>query len=91
MPRRVFYEWAVEQVDEHDDIQDVNHYDTLAETGYPALYDGERLVLIRDVMVWNDLYDRQWAYVENHMLPRDFDAGAKVPQTFHRELARRLT
>ena len=28
---KIYYEWVIEEVDEHGDIHDVDHYDTLKE------------------------------------------------------------
>lgn len=91
----VFYEWDFETFDpESGDVLDHHHAEKLADLPWPSAA-GERLVLIRDVGNDDDgLTDRALAYVdESRMLPAMFtDAGgaevAKVPQRFHREIAR---
>ena len=94
---RVFYEWDLESFDpETDDIIDHAHFDKCP--GLPT-EPGVRLVLVRDeadgvVGDWDntaDLVRRCWAYVEDGKLPEVFDDGfTKVPQRFHKELARAL-
>jgi hypothetical protein len=91
----VSYEWDIEHFDEHGDIWDHHHSDTCP--GIPEEND-MRLVLVRDVEeFWDGVsqgtIDRQWAYVKDGRLPEFFEdsgqaRGAKVPQKFHRELAK---
>jgi len=85
------YEWDVETVDEHGDIQDHQHGDLdylLSVFGFEIL-SGEgstRLVLIRNKENDSDgLTNRQWAYVENSQLPETFDGGATIPATIKKQ------
>ena len=86
----VNYEWATEYKLDSGDIEEVVHWDAAAE----AILDHHQnkevtdLVLVRDLWRDEDLDDRQWAYVENGKLPKEFDGGAKVPQRFHKALAK---
>lgn len=92
------YEWDAEPIDEHGDIEDHDWYDTLKDMNriHPADSFNSRkgLVLIRDYGCQADgLEDRQWAYAERGddgklYLPERFDGGNKVPQKFHKEIAR---
>jgi hypothetical protein len=90
------YEWDIETVDEHGDVIDHHHADTILglRIGDLDLLDGEKrlLVLVRDE--WDDregLTSRGWAYVENGELPKRFDDGQietfLVPQRFRDELS----
>ena len=91
---KVNYEWDIEWVDRHGDIQDHNHRDKLEDHKPPRKVPDangytEDLVLVRDE--WNEwewLVDRQWAYVKEGILPEKFDCGAKVPKRFHVEYNR---
>ena len=75
MQMHVNYEWCVEETDEHGDITDHYHGDTLddVENKFP-LNSNENLVL-----VWNEgnnvvgIIDRSWVYVKNGTLPTDFE------------------
>lgn len=92
----VYYEWDVEEVDEHDDIQDHYHSETYAAAKaiheLPNIEDGHisRIVLIRD----DDNTRtgcRAWAYLEDGKLPEYFEDAhgveiAKVPKRFHDEV-----
>lgn len=85
----ISYEWDVETVDEHGDIIDHQHSDTLEDL--LPLEENQELVLVRDRYVGHDLVSRQWAYVSDGELPEYFsysdgNHGTKVPQKFHREL-----
>jgi len=94
----VRYEWDVETMDSHGDIEDHHHDDTVR----PLLqrYRTElktaacELVLVRDVWdmtAYPDLIEREWAYVRGEKLPEFFHGGPgvdhKVPKRFHTELA----
>lgn len=91
--QKTFYEWDIETLDEHGDIEDHNHSDKCP--GFPS-DENKILVLIRDTYEWPvndpkrkcspDLIDRQWAYVENRKLPKQFNGGAKIPIPFREEL-----
>ena len=84
----VTYEWDVETVDEYGGVQEHDH-----SNKYPSrkLNHDELIVLVRDLHSDDEgLQDRQWAYVEDNLLPDEFDGGAKVPKRFHVELAKAL-
>ena len=89
MRNTVTYEWDIETVDEHGDIQDHHHSDVCFDLIKYPLKESERLVLVRDLGNDEDgLQDRQWAYVDHTGLPEFFDGGAKVPQRLHKEIKR---
>lgn len=83
------YEWVIEEVDEHGDIQSVNHADTFhkaiqvaAATQVPEGWHVD-VGLVRDRWTEEDgVEDRQWAYLEDGKLPQEFDGGAMVPVKF---------
>ena len=92
--KNVTYEWDIEELDEHGDIENHIHQDKLS--AYRALPIGnpsECLVLVRDN--W-ETGSRAWAYVgEDGRLPEYLEDAhghrvAKVPQRYHRELAKAL-
>lgn len=95
---KVAYEWDRETVDQYGDIIDHSHSDTLE----PIAEDGGRLVLVRDEYTEADgVQDRLWAYVDDAgKLPEffsragtgedDWVTSVRVPQRFHKELARVL-
>jgi hypothetical protein len=96
---RVGYEWDLETWEgEGEDAECVehNHADKLADVPFPASR-FEKLVLVRST----DGGSRSWAYVDQSMmLPRffsqpgpdgnDYETDVRVPQRFHREIARAL-
>lgn len=85
----VAYEWAVEAVDEFDDVIDVTHADTYAEAlkraaGFPVGEEQDGRVIVRvdialtrlssrDFEVYG-LEEREYAYPEDGRLPANFDA-----------------
>lgn len=84
---KTYYEWTSELVDEHDDITDVEFSDKLSDL-LPIL-SSERVALL--LRVGDDADGekyREYAYIANGELPEEFDNGRKVPQRYHRELAR---
>lgn len=95
---RVTYEWVVEEVDEHGDIQDTDCWDTAADALRAMQHSPEDGLhyewgLVRDT--WDaadpcDLVLRQWAYVTDDSLPHTMDEGATVPKRFHAELSTAL-
>lgn len=103
--RRVVYEWDYETIDEFDDIIDHDFHDECpglpvdpAEQGLTEVARIE-LVLVRNVVIGYadcfddsaDLDERDWAYVKDGKLPETFQDGfTKVPQKFHRELAKTI-
>jgi len=99
---RVAYEWCIEFVDEHGDIQDHHHADKLSElrmnfTDDDHTYD-KQLVLIRDiweVVVFADGHEsyenregRSWAYPVMGIMPVETDDGNCVPKRFIKEFER---
>jgi hypothetical protein len=92
------YEWLVETVDEHEDITDVSHWDTFAQAQRDAARvapDGCKLQvgLVRDFLNEDDndeLESREWAYLENGVLPAVFTDGRRVPKRFAAEVAAAL-
>lgn len=87
--RTVSYEWDIETVDEQGDVENHHHADRLADL--PPLQANQRLVLVRDYGCEADgLEDRQWAYVEEGVLPEFFQTtggadDAAVPERFRAE------
>jgi len=87
------YEWDVETIDEHGDIQDHDHFDKLKDSYFFHDEINERtleLVLVRDT--WNAMGQsvRTWAYMVNKKMPEFFqDAyqnnATKVPQRYLNE------
>jgi hypothetical protein len=89
----IYYEWAVEWLDDYDDIIDVDHFPRLRQAIHHAkemapLYHGDMAI----ALVYNrvsdfdqNVEDRQWAYLENGALPAAFDGGAKIPKRFFTE------
>jgi hypothetical protein len=91
MALKTSYEWDLETVDKNGDIQDHHHSGTCFDLVKYPMEENQRLVLVRDRYSDDEgLQDRQWAYVENNKLPVEFDGGFKVPQRFHKELAKNL-
>jgi hypothetical protein len=95
----VSYEWDIESIEiinGEEVVLDHQHADDLCDLPTPA-NDCDRLVLVRD-----DDNHRMWAYVDNgsRMLPKYFsipqadgkyyETSVKVPQRFHREIAREM-
>lgn len=87
--KTVTYEWDIETSDEHGDIQEHDHRDTLAERPRP-LTKNDALVLVCD-----DDNGRSWAYVKNGELPDHFSDAydrptRNVPKRFHAELEKSI-
>lgn len=90
---RLVYEWDYESTDEHGDILDHMFFDDC-----PGLPDDDNieLVLVRNELKGYpddfenscDLDHRAWAYVKDGKLPEEFDDGYRIPQRFHKELAK---
>lgn len=90
MANKVFYEWAIETVDEYEDITDVSFWDELPKV---KLAENERLCLVRnDGNEDHGLSFRLWAYVVDGKLPENFEnengyeVGYKVPKKYHAAL-----
>lgn len=96
----IHYEWDVEEVDPHGDIQDHFHSGSFAQAKVvndsPAIEEGytSRIVLIRD----DDNARtgcRAWAYLKDGRLPEYFEDAsgveiARVPKRFHDEVSKNL-
>lgn len=85
MKNKVSYEWVVEHVDEHGDIQDTHQVDSYSE----ALMEGKTyhrkdIALVRDR--YNDVVgviERGYAYVNSKSeISTQFCSGQKVPQRY---------
>lgn len=91
----VAYEWVVETLQgEERDIVDLDHFDHLPEAlrcAQELRAEGRVVDVALTRNIWNDidgdLDDRQYAYLENGLLPRAFDGGTKVPLSFLHEAA----
>ena len=86
MTNKVVYEWALEFVDEHGDIIDIEHSDTLDEyflrdyVTKPEQYARVDLVLIRDEgNDYDGLCDRNWCYAKGLKLPESFSDSYQHP------------
>lgn len=90
----VAYEWTVETLDgPEDDIVDNDFFDRFREALSRAAAlraEGKRVEIGLVRSVWNnldgDLEDRQWAYLEDGLLPTQFDGGAIIPKRFFIEV-----
>ena len=88
MKIEISYEWCWEYSDEHGDIIDLVHADTLKSLG-AAREDSltPELTLIRDYGNNEDgLLERGYAYPTNGKLPELFSCGTRVPKRFQKEL-----
>lgn len=89
MKNEISYEWCWEYSDEHGDIIDLVHADTLKSLGAAAKNSLKpELTLIREVGNDEDgLLERGYAYPTNGKLPEFFRyCGSKVPKRFQKEL-----
>lgn len=87
--KHVRYEWVLETLDEHGDIQDVTHYDTLLELFSQPKPNRADVGLVRsEGSEANGIENRQWAYLEDGKLPNKFDGGAAIPERFRNEVSR---
>lgn len=93
------YEWDVETVDAHGDIEDHDHTASCDKHCVEAALDKTgrtRLVLVRDDFnKEGEQVDRHWAYVIDGKLPEYFEDAyqrrtCKVPRQYHRELAKAM-
>ena len=85
------YEWDIETLDEFGDIEDHEHSEKLRPYHF-NLEPNQQLVLVCDHWQGGWMY-RSWAYVVDGELPEHFEdayqnAEGKVPQRFHKELAK---
>lgn len=90
MRNTVSYEWCLEEVDGHDDIQHHHHADALAELAgteaeVPACT--LRLCLIRHLGNNEDgEVERGYAYPHGGQFYDGFSCGNSIPLRFHNEL-----
>lgn len=82
----VTYEWEWAQLDKHGDIDELRH----ADPGELAVLNGWTVYsLVKNY--GNDIEgikDRSWAYVEDGVLPQEFEDGTRVPAKLLAEFAR---
>ena len=83
MRNRTTYEWRVNQVDEHGDINNINFFDTYAEAAnFMCLEDYQEIELTKIIGNNDDgIVDRAYAAVDFDLweLPETFDDGSKIP------------
>ena len=95
----VTYEWTVEEVDEHGDIQDVSFWDTPIQCLVHMRFapsDGRHYEwgIKRQEFNSRSPFDNfTYAYIESHTLPEHFSDTAgndatRVPARFHAALAK---
>lgn len=84
----VYYEWVVEQVDEHDDIQDTYAVDSYQEAlKEDSTYARKCIALKRDKGNDDDgVVERGYAYVVDGNIEERFCSGQKVPAKYLREV-----
>ena len=91
----ITYEWIIEEVDEHGDIQNVTPYRRADYMPIQTLrlLQSSSVCLVRNELDENEnLKLRLWAYVKDRKLPEFFEDDSqkvtdiKVPQKFHDEL-----
>lgn len=85
-----YYEWIVEQIDKHGDVEETNAYDTYAQAAQSASrVDSFRVDI--GICRTND-NGRTWAYIKDGILPEHFEDAyqnrqTKVPKRFHQEVS----
>lgn len=84
----VYYEWVVEQVDEHGDIQD-----TYQASSYKEAVEEETTHQVKQIALKRDkgndddgVVERGYAYVVDGILAERFDSGQKVPAKYLKEV-----
>lgn len=79
------YDWVVESLDEWEDIEDVNFYETYEET-QQELYKLESyrvgLCKSKSNKELDSVESRVYAYICDGVLDNVFDDGSKVPQRY---------
>lgn len=89
MSRLVSYEWSIESLDEHGDIQDSNSYDSYIEATNSA-EDSEHFEIAlvrRSVDDFNEGRDDGHAYITNGIMPVEFDSGHSIPEKYRKEFS----
>jgi len=88
----ISYEWVFEEYDKAGDIVDPLFSDTLTEALSNEPENESHEVGIALVRSEGDNIDglqvREYAYIRVGRLPVEFDDGYKIPQRFHREVAK---
>lgn len=83
MRNRKTYEWRVNQVDEHGDINDIYFFDTYAEAANFMCLEGFQNIELTKIIGNDDdgIVDRTYATVDFDLweLPEAFDDGSKIP------------
>jgi len=97
------YEWVIEVIDENEDVIDPLFYDKLKDAIdngiLPTVEEGQSwypdykvirvdVGLKRDLWRCDDLEHREYIYVEDGVLPEEFDNGWRVPQKYMKEFNR---
>jgi hypothetical protein len=86
------YEWLLESIDEHGDVDEVDGHDS-REAALAAAKPADSVALVRHVFDTRDegQIGRGYAYIDSAgSLPEYFDDGSKVPKRFHKFPARRF-
>ena len=91
MRHEISYEWVIEELDEHGDITDCNHWDSLVQSSENrSILSGPFDIGLVFNKGNNDdgLVEREYVYIDKStlLLPPEFDNGRKVPSRFHIEL-----
>lgn len=91
MRKKVTYEWVMESVDEHGDIQDSDFGSKLSDFPIDKVLQTIKtstLALVRNSWIDygdgenGELDDKSWAYVSDEKLPVEFDNGSPVPMKY---------
>ncbi len=90
--KEVYYEWVIEWMDQYGDIQNLDHALSLSDipsSHFDVKYTGgsTALALQRRAGCHADgLAELGYAYVNDGVLPDEFDCGHKIPQRFRMQL-----
>lgn len=85
----IVYEWFVEDMDEYGDIEDVDYYDTYAETQTEIDKIDNPVVGLcktKSNKEADSVESRVYAYILDGILESTFDDGSKVPEKYRREI-----
>lgn len=87
MKSETYYEWVIEDLSEHGDIENTQAFDKFYEAFKRR---GDRFALGLTLNVGNQLEGvtfRDWAYIEKGELPDCFEGGDKIPERFRKEMS----
>ncbi len=90
MKNDFYFEWVIEEYNEHGDINDPQFFDVLDDYFYRVYFDSDetrKIALIR--MIGNNEdgeIERDYAYVKDGVLPASFPDGHIVPKKYRREI-----